>query len=93
MAPLTLPDGTELELFGRGGGTVVAAQLSAGGDAVPLLASVPLSPALRTAGDSGVPIVIADPQDAAARAVTELAAAIAGQGRGLAGRRLDVSVR
>ena len=93
MAPLTLPDGTELELFGRGGGAVVADQLSAGGDPVPLLASVPLSPALRTAGDAGTPVVVSDPKDAAARAITDLAAAIAGQGRGLAGRRLDVSVR
>ncbi|HWT32798.1 MAG TPA: P-loop NTPase [Microbacterium sp.] len=93
MAPLTLPDGTELELFGRGGGAVVADQLSAGGDPVPLLASVPLSPALRTAGDAGTPVVVSDPQDAAAHAITDLAAAIAGQGRGLAGRRLDVSVR
>ena len=93
MAPLTLPDGTELELFGRGGGAVVADQLSAGGDPVPRLASVPLSPALRTAGDAGTPVVVSDPKDAAARAITDLAAAIAGQGRGLAGRRLDVSVR
>ena len=93
MAPLTLPDGTVLELFGSGGGQVVADQLSLGGEVVPLLASVPLSPSLRTAGDSGIPVVVASPQDAAARAITALAETIAAQGRGLAGRRLDISVR
>jgi ATP-binding protein involved in chromosome partitioning len=93
MAPLALPDGTVLDLFGSGGGQVVADELSTDVDAVPLLASVPLSPALRAAGDRGTPLVIADPQDAAAVAIDGLAVAIAGQGRGLAGRRLDVSVR
>src|SRR3954454_2462842 len=43
MSPAVLPDGTTLDLFGAGGGAAVAARLSAEGDAVPLLASVPLS--------------------------------------------------
>lgn len=93
MAPFAMPDGTVLDLFGSGGGRVVADELSNDGDIVPLLASVPLSPALRVAGDRGTPVVVADPQDAAAVAIDAVAAAIAGQGRGLAGRRLDVSVR
>src|SRR5262249_26245123 len=88
MAGLTLPDGTALDLFGSGGGADVAASLSGDGAAVPLLASVPLSPALRAGGDSGVPVVIGDPADAASVAIEALAASVNSTGRGLAGRSL-----
>ncbi|GAA3761689.1 P-loop NTPase [Microbacterium kribbense] len=73
MAPLTLPDGTVLDLFGSGGGADAARALSADGPAVPLLASVPLSPALRVCGDAGTPIVVAAPDEPAAQAITALA--------------------
>ncbi|GAB3602270.1 Mrp/NBP35 family ATP-binding protein [Microbacterium aureliae] len=86
MAPLTLPDGTVLDLFGAGGGADVAAAL---GDDVPLLASIPLSPALRQDADAGIPAVVAHPDDAASAAVRELAAAVAGP-RGLSGRALPM---
>jgi ATP-binding protein involved in chromosome partitioning len=90
MAPLTLPDGTVLDLFGSGGGGEVARALSAAGDTVPVLASIPLSPALRGAGDAGTPVVAAAPEDAAARAIDALAAALIAAGRGLSGRSLNV---
>lgn len=90
MAPLTLPDGTVLDLFGTGGGAAVAAALSTEAETVPLLASVPLSPGLRAAGDAGTPVVVSDPGDAAARAISALAARVAGAGRGLAGRSLGI---
>ncbi len=90
MAPLTLPDGTVLDLFGSGGGARVARALSTPDGVVPLLASVPLSPGLRTAGDAGTPVVIADPADAAATAISHLAASLARTGRGLSGRALGV---
>lgn len=61
MAPARLPDGSMLDLFGSGGGDVVAARLG-----VPLLASVPLSSALRRAGDDGTPIVAGHGNDEAA---------------------------
>lgn len=108
MAAFTLPDGTVLDLFGSGGGAQVAAALSAseGPDAsghVPLLASIPLSPALRTAGDAGTPLTATlnetgDETDAAAedparRALIDLAARLAGVPRGLAGRPLTVTPR
>ncbi len=93
MAAMALPDGTLLDLFGSGGGRAVADALSAGGDPVPLLASVPLSPALRTGGDAGEPLVLADPADPAARAILALADAIDTSGRGLSGRRLTVTPR
>lgn len=92
MAPLRLPDGTVLDLFGSGGGEQVAAALSTEHD-VPVLASIPLSPALRQGGDSGVPIVIGAPEDPAARAIETLAATVASRGRGLGGRRLPVHTR
>ncbi|MCC4906868.1 Mrp/NBP35 family ATP-binding protein [Microbacterium sp. cx-59] len=93
MAPMTLPDGTVLDLFGSGGGDAVARALSAEGDAVPLLASVPLSPALRAGGDAGLPVVLAAPDDPAARAITHLAEQLAASGPSLAGRALPLGVR
>ncbi len=68
MAGLAQPDGTVLELFGTGGGADAAARLG-----VPLLASVPLSLALREGGDAGVPVVLSHPEDPAAAAILALA--------------------
>ncbi len=106
MAALTLPDGTVLDLFGAGGGAQVATALTASGasDAsgdVPLLASIPLSPALRAAGDAGTPLTAAGPHgeaaadadDPARRALIDLAARLAVTPRGLAGRPLTVTPR
>lgn len=93
MAPLTLPDGTVLDLFGSGGGEQVAAALSADGEPVRVLASIPLSVTLRTDSDSGAPVVSAHPQDPAAQAIDGLAAALAAQPRGLAGRSLPFAPR
>jgi ATP-binding protein involved in chromosome partitioning len=60
------------EIFGSGGGERLAEQLE-----VPLLGSVPLDPALRAAGDSGVPLVSIDPASEAANAIEGVARAIA----------------
>ncbi|GLJ60442.1 iron-sulfur cluster carrier protein [Microbacterium barkeri] len=92
MAALALPDGTSLALFGEGGGAAVAAALSADGHEVPLLASVPLSPALRAGGDAGDPVVVSHPEDPAAHAIAEVAARLAAEPRRLAGRKLPVSL-
>ncbi|WP_253202261.1 Mrp/NBP35 family ATP-binding protein [Subtercola sp. PAMC28395] len=94
MAGLPQPDGTVIELFGSGGGLEVARRLSAGQDAaVPLLASIPLSVALRTGGDSGAPIVLSDPTDPASVAILAIAETLASRPRGLARRPLGVSPR
>jgi ATP-binding protein involved in chromosome partitioning len=94
MAPLVQADGSVLDLFGSGGGAEVARRLSAGQTSpVPLLASVPLSLALRRGGDAGEPLVIADPADAASVAIQSVADRIATRGRDLAGRPLGVSPR
>ena len=93
MSALTLPDGTTLALFGAGGGADVAAHLSGPEDEVPLLASIPLSPALRADGDAGTPVVVASPEDPAAQAVAALAERIATMPRGLTGRALPFTPR
>jgi len=69
MSWFTGDDGTRYELFGAGGGQVLADQVG-----VPLLAQVPLVPALRAGGDVGRPIVDAEPDSDAARAFLDLAA-------------------
>ncbi len=92
MAALPLPDGTTMDLFGSGGGATVAESLSSDGQDVPLLASIPLSPALRRGGDDGRPVVLSEPTDAAAEAILNLARTVAGLGRGLPRRPLPVSL-
>ncbi len=87
MAGLAQPDGSVLDLFGSGGGAEVAGRL-----AVPLLASVPISVALREGGDIGVPIVLSNPRDPAAVALNTVADRLATRTRGLAGRPLGLSI-
>jgi ATP-binding protein involved in chromosome partitioning len=94
MAGFAEPGGGVIELFGSGGGTIVAERLSEGQPAaVPLLASVPISIALRQGGDAGAPVVLSTPDDPAARAIEEIASRLAALPRSLGGRRLDVTVR
>jgi ATP-binding protein involved in chromosome partitioning len=92
MAGFAAPDGTVLDIFGAGGGREVAERLSARqGSDVPLLASVPISVALRTGGDAGAPVVLADPADPASLAISSVAEKMARRGRGLAGRKLGLA--
>ena len=94
MAGLVQPDGSVLELFGSGGGALVAARLSEGiHDAVPVLASIPLSVALREGGDLGLPVVLSDANDAASRAIAQLADALLAGRPSLRGRKLGLSPR
>jgi ATP-binding protein involved in chromosome partitioning len=53
-------DGKSYEIFGEGGGDELATTLG-----VPLLAKIPLVPALRKGGDDGKPIIISHPEDEA----------------------------
>lgn len=68
MSWFTGDDGTRYELFGEGGGQLLAEQLS-----VPMLAQIPLVPAMREGADQGVPVSIAAPHSEAAEAFRELA--------------------
>jgi ATP-binding protein involved in chromosome partitioning len=92
MSWLEMPDGSRMEIFGSGGGQIVADSLSrATGAKVPLLGQVPLDPRVREAGDSGDPVVTAIPDAPAAVAMREMAEKLSTRSRGLAGRLLSVS--
>jgi ATP-binding protein involved in chromosome partitioning len=92
MSWLEMPDGTRMELFGSGGGQIVADSLGrAIGTTVPLLGQVPLDPRLREAGDDGSPIVTAVPTAPAAVVLKGIAEKLSTRSRGLAGRLLSVS--
>ncbi|MDK6399519.1 Mrp/NBP35 family ATP-binding protein [Pauljensenia sp. UMB1235] len=90
MSYLPQPDGSQLELFGSGGGASVSARLTAQlGYEVPLLAQVPLDIALREGGDAGRPVSLDG--GPAASELLALATALGKTERGLAGRPLGVS--
>jgi ATP-binding protein involved in chromosome partitioning len=92
MSWMELPDGSRIEPFGSGGGQRVAETLSQRfGYDVKLLGQVPLDPSLREGGDAGKPVVEADPTSAGAQAITQIADALSGRGRGLAGMQLGLT--
>jgi ATP-binding protein involved in chromosome partitioning len=82
------------DLFGSGGGAVVAEALTrVSGTEVPLLGQVPIDVRLREGGDSGMPLVLGDPDSPAALALRKIADGLAARGRGLAGRQLSLTPR
>jgi ATP-binding protein involved in chromosome partitioning len=93
MSGLACPHcGTEVEVFGAGGGAEVAAALTRlTGTPVPLLGSIPIDVRLREGGDAGRPLVAADPAAPAARALAGIAEGLATRARGLAGRPLGLT--
>jgi ATP-binding protein involved in chromosome partitioning len=68
MSWFTGDDAKRYELFGAGGGQELADELG-----VPLLAQIPLVEALREGGDTGRPIVVADPDGEVAQVFRTLA--------------------
>ncbi|MEY3431069.1 MAG: hypothetical protein RLZZ79_623 [Actinomycetota bacterium] len=93
MSPY-LPEGAteKVALFGEGGGEETARRLSIlVGTDVPLLGKVPFDIALREGGDSGVPIVVADPDSPAAKAFDEILEQITPRKKSLLGVRLGLS--
>ena len=62
----------QYDIFGSGGGKKASAELG-----VDLLGCVPLEISLREGGDRGVPIVLGHPDSASAKALREIAKAIA----------------
>jgi ATP-binding protein involved in chromosome partitioning len=92
MSWLEMPDGSRNELFGSGGGQIVADSLSKiVGAPVPLLGQVPLEVALREGGDAGNPIVLGKPESGAAQALEGIAEKLTVRSRGLAGMSLNIS--
>src|SRR5437764_8536275 len=62
MSWFTGDDGTRYEIFGSGGGELLAEALE-----VPLLGQIPLVSALREGGDVGAPIIVTEPDSEAAQ--------------------------
>lgn len=86
--------GQPTDIFGAGGGETVATALTQlTGVNVPLLGQIPLDVRLRECGDSGNPLVLADPSAAASVQLTKIAESLASKGRGLLGRMLNLSPR
>lgn len=91
MSGLLMPDGTVMQLFGEGGGRLVAESLTRSiGAEVPLLGQVPLDPALVSAGDDGVPLVLSAPDSPAGKELRKVADALSARKRGLAGMSLGL---
>ncbi len=68
MSGFTTPSGERFAIFGEGGGKELADELD-----VPLLGKVPLTMPLRAQADSGLPLVIEDPDDPASQAIRQAA--------------------
>jgi ATP-binding protein involved in chromosome partitioning len=68
MSGFTTPSGERFAIFGEGGGKELADELD-----VPLLGRVPLTMPLREQADSGVPLMIEDPEDPASQAIHRVA--------------------
>ena len=68
MSWFTGDDGTRYEIFGSGGGDLLAGELG-----VPLLGRIPLLTALREGGDVGAPVTVTDPAGEAAQAFDAIA--------------------
>jgi ATP-binding protein involved in chromosome partitioning len=68
MSGFTTPSGERFPIFGEGGGQELADELQ-----VPLLGRVPLTMPLREHADSGVPLVVEDPDDPASQAIRQVA--------------------
>lgn len=86
--------GERIELFGSGGGELVAKHLSELSETeVPLLGQIPISIPLRVGSDTGNPLLGQETDELAALAIEQIAQKIAGTGRALAGRRLPLSPR
>jgi ATP-binding protein involved in chromosome partitioning len=91
MSWLDTPTG-RIELFGSGGGRLVADSLSRSvGAPVPLLGQLPLDVRLREGGDAGRPVVLSDPDSPAAVALRGIARQLGRRARGLAGRSLGLT--
>lgn len=72
MSYLTLPDGSHMDVFGKGGGEAMANAYG-----VPFLGAIPLNPNVRIGGDTGKPIITTDPGSDAAQALLTLAEKVA----------------
>lgn len=66
MSGFVTPSGERFQIFGEGGGQLLAEELE-----VPLLATIPLTMALREQSDAGLPVVLTDPDNPASQALRQ----------------------
>ncbi len=76
--PPDMPD-RKYDIFGSDGGQKLAAELQ-----IPLLGCIPLEIPVRVGGDAGQPIVVSNPDSAAAKELVSIAEAIAARAKVLA---------
>ncbi|MDA2962929.1 MAG: Mrp/NBP35 family ATP-binding protein [Actinomycetota bacterium] len=93
MSDFTSPISGELiSLFGTGGGETTAESLSKlFGIEVPLLGKIPFNLELRTGGDAGTPVVLQNPESAAAIVIAKIATQIIVRSKSLVGRQLGIT--
>jgi ATP-binding protein involved in chromosome partitioning len=72
MSYMTMPDGTLLDLFGRGGGKKLADEMG-----LPFIGEVPIDAQVRVGGDNGVPVLVSHPDSLVARSLRAVAEDIA----------------
>ncbi|MBC8994601.1 Mrp/NBP35 family ATP-binding protein [Micromonospora chalcea] len=91
MSWLEMPDGSRMEVFGAGGGAAVAESLTRTiGAQVPVLGQIPLDTRVREGGDAGQPIVLAQPDAPAAKALFQVADRLAVRRESLLGKPLGL---
>ena len=91
MSWLEMPDGSRMEVFGSGGGAAVAESLTRTiGAQVPVLGQIPLDTRVREGGDAGQPIVLAQPDAPAAKALFQVADRLAVRRESLLGKPLGL---
>ena len=72
MSYMEMPDGSRMEIFGKGAGLELAKMAD-----VPLIGVVPLDPMVRAGGDDGKPVVYSNPDSAAAKALIAISEKVA----------------
>jgi ATP-binding protein involved in chromosome partitioning len=74
MSSFVTPGGEEVDIFGSGGGQMLADEFN-----VPYMGSIPIDPEVRKGGDEGLPVVISEPDAEVSVALSQVAEKIAGQ--------------
>ncbi len=64
MSFLELPDGTRMDIFGAGGGARMASE-----SGVPFLGAIPMDASVRSGGDTGKPVTMANPDSPVSKAL------------------------
>jgi ATP-binding protein involved in chromosome partitioning len=85
MSQMTLPSGEIIDVFGAGGTERTAAQFG-----LTFLGAVELDPAIREGGDNGLPVTLAGPDSAKAKAFYEVAKKVAAKAQEIADNSEDV---